>query len=88
LARRGYIVNDLCRNWLVIWSAELLARTLIQSPIFRNDAVQSCRAAFTVSELQAMAEQAGLNDFQIKRHHALLRMVLRGKNEDFYRRHN
>ena len=88
LARRGYIVNDLCRNWLAIWSTELLTRTLVQSPIFHNDAVQSCRAAFTVRELRAMAKRAGLSGFQIKHHHALLRMVLLGKNEELSRPQN
>jgi len=78
VARRGYIVSDLCRNWLTIWSTELFARTLIRSPIFRNDALLSCRAAFTTRELWAMAGHAGLNDFQIKHHHALHRMVLQG----------
>jgi ubiquinone/menaquinone biosynthesis C-methylase UbiE len=79
LARRGYIVNDLCRNWLAIWSTAFLVQALFQSPVFRHDAKQSCRAAFTVRELQDMAEQAGLDHFQIKRHHAVFRMVMEGR---------
>jgi ubiquinone/menaquinone biosynthesis C-methylase UbiE len=79
LARRGYVVHDLCRNWLAICSTELLIRALCRSPVFRHDAAQSCRAAFTVRELRDMAERAGLNDFQIKRHHAVFRMVLEGR---------
>jgi len=79
LARLGYIVNDLRRNWLAICSMELLARTVIRSRIVRHDAPQSCRAAFTIHELRAMALQAGLSNFQIKRHHAMFRMVLEGR---------
>lgn len=79
LARLGYIVNDLRRNWPAIWITEFLARTAVRSSMFGHDAVQSCRAAFTVCELRALAEQAGLNHFQINRHHAFFRMVLEGK---------
>lgn len=79
LARCGYIVNDLRRNWLAIWSMELLARTLVRSAVARNDAPQSCRAAFTVRELRGLAEQAGLNNFRVDRHHWFFRMVLEGR---------
>jgi ubiquinone/menaquinone biosynthesis C-methylase UbiE len=79
LARRGYVVNDLRRNWLAIWSTELLVRAVSRSAVFRHDAAQSCRAAFTVEELRAMAERAGLNHFQIWQHHAVFRMVLEGR---------
>jgi SAM-dependent methyltransferase len=79
LARRGYVVNDLCRNWLTIGSAELWVRALVRSPVFRHDALQSCRAAFTVGELRALAQRAGLDHFAIKRHHAVFRMVLEGR---------
>ena len=78
LARGGYIVNDLRRNWQTIWLTELLARALSPSPVFRQDAVQSIRAAFTVRELRSLAERAGLSRFQIKPHQALCRMVLTG----------
>ena len=79
LSRRGYVVNDLCRNWLAICSTKLLIRAFVRSPVLRHDAVQSCRAAFTVRELRTMAERAGLNHFQIKRHHGVFRIVLEGR---------
>jgi SAM-dependent methyltransferase len=79
LARRGYVVNDLRRNWLAVGSTELLARALFRSPVFRHDAAQSCRAAFTVRELRALAERAGMVLFEINRHHAVFRMVLEGR---------
>jgi 2-polyprenyl-3-methyl-5-hydroxy-6-metoxy-1,4-benzoquinol methylase len=79
LARHGYVVNDLCRNWLAIGATELFVRALLCSPVIRHDAVQSFRGAFTVSELRAMAEGAELSHFQIIRHHAVFRMVLEGR---------
>jgi SAM-dependent methyltransferase len=79
MSRLGYVVNDLRRNWLAIWSTELLTRTVIRSPIVGHDAPQSCRAAFTVGELRALAQQAGLNRFQINRHQWFFRMVLIGR---------
>jgi SAM-dependent methyltransferase len=79
MARLGYIVNDLRRNWLAVCSMELLARTVIRSHIVRHDAPQSSRAAFTIHELRDMASQAGLTNFQINRHHAVFRMVLVGR---------
>jgi len=79
IARLGYIVCDLRRNWLAIWIMELFTRTLIRSHIASHDARQSCRAAFTTSELGRMAQQASLSHFQIKRHHGVFRMVLEGR---------
>ena len=79
IARLGYIVNDLRRNWASIWMTHLLASTVIRSRIFRQDAPQSCRAAFTIRELRTMAKQAGLQNFRIKRHQMGFRMVLEGR---------
>jgi 2-polyprenyl-3-methyl-5-hydroxy-6-metoxy-1,4-benzoquinol methylase len=81
IARIGYVVSDLRRNWLAVWLAELLARTVITSEVLRHDGTQSCRAAFTVEELRTMAQEAGLKHFRIKRHHGVFRMVLEGRNE-------
>lgn len=78
IARFGLILNDLQRNWLTIWTAELLARTVMRSPIVRNDGPQSFRAAFTVPELRSMAIEAGMRNFRIKRHQGIFRMVLSG----------
>lgn len=79
LARVGYIINDLRRNWLAIAIAEFMARALIRNPVTRNDVPQSCRAAFTVEELRAMAQLAGMSRFQIHRHHGCFHMVLEGR---------
>jgi ubiquinone/menaquinone biosynthesis C-methylase UbiE len=79
ITRIGFVLNDLQRNWLTIWTAELLARTVMRSPIVKNDGPQSFRAAFTVSELRSMAEQAGMKNFRVKRHQGIYRMVLSGQ---------
>jgi ubiquinone/menaquinone biosynthesis C-methylase UbiE len=79
IARIGYALNDLQRSWLTIWTSEVLARTIMRSPIVRHDGPQSFRAAFTVRELRSMAEQAGMKNFRLKRHQAIYRMVLSGK---------
>ena len=80
LARVGFIVNDLRRNWPAIWVMELVARTMIESRMARQDAVQSCRAAFTVDELSALARRAGLRDFRLPRRRQLMfGMTLEGR---------
>jgi SAM-dependent methyltransferase len=79
LARVGFIVNDLRRNWPAIWISELVARAFRRDSLARQDGPQSCRAAFTVAELRSMAREAGLQNFQVHRHHAGFRMVLEGR---------
>jgi SAM-dependent methyltransferase len=81
MARIGYIVSDLRRNWFAIGAMELLLFAMFRSRVFRHDARQSCRAAFTVRELWALAEQAGLDNYHIHRHHWFFRMVMAGQNE-------
>jgi 2-polyprenyl-3-methyl-5-hydroxy-6-metoxy-1,4-benzoquinol methylase len=78
IARVGYLVNDLRRNRLGIWTTELLARTVVRKGLIRHDAPKSCRAAFTMPELRAMALEADLKNFQIKRRQAGFHMVLEG----------
>lgn len=81
ISRVGYLVNDLRRNWLAIGAMELLGLTVFRNRVFRHDARQSCRAAFTVGELRRLAKQASLDNFQIRRHHGIFRMVLAGHHE-------
>jgi len=77
IARVGYVVNDLRRNQVAIWLSNLLAHAIITNPIARFDAPASCERAFTVAELRAMANRAGLTQFQLHRHLGL-RMALVG----------
>ena len=79
LARHGYIASDLRRNWPAIVMTKLVALVPFKSRAFRQDAVQSCRAAFTIKELRTLAQQAELGDVKITRHHLFFRMNLEGK---------
>jgi 2-polyprenyl-3-methyl-5-hydroxy-6-metoxy-1,4-benzoquinol methylase len=77
IARVGYIVSDLRRNRVAIWLSQLMARTILTNPIAKFDAPASCERAFTVAELRALAERAGLEQFGIHRHR-MFRMALVG----------
>lgn len=79
LARCGYIASDLRRNWLAITATRLVTLLPFNSRAFRQDAVQSCRAAFTVQELRTIAQQAKLDNFKITRNHWFFRMTLEGR---------
>jgi ubiquinone/menaquinone biosynthesis C-methylase UbiE len=79
VAARGYIVNDLRRNWISIWTMNILALVFLNKGIIRNDGPQSCRAAFTMDELAVMAHAAGLGNCQITSQDGIFRMVLEGR---------
>jgi len=78
IAKVSFIVNDLRRNWFSILATPVLAGAVMRHEVVRQDALASCRAAFSVQELRAMAEEAGLANYAIKRHHLGFRMVLHG----------
>ena len=78
IARVGYVVNDLRRNRVATGLAKLMAHTIITNPIARFDTPASCERAFTVAELRALAQRAGLEQFQIHRHR-MFRMALVGR---------
>jgi 2-polyprenyl-3-methyl-5-hydroxy-6-metoxy-1,4-benzoquinol methylase len=78
IARVGYIINDLRRNRVAIGLSKLMARTLISNPIARFDAPASCERAFSATELRAMAVQAELRNFVIRRHR-FFRMAIAGR---------
>jgi 2-polyprenyl-3-methyl-5-hydroxy-6-metoxy-1,4-benzoquinol methylase len=66
-AQRLVLINDLQRgiiNYVLVWIA---TRLLSRSPIVHEDGPLSVRAAFTVPEVQALAEKAGLWEAQIER---------------------
>jgi SAM-dependent methyltransferase len=77
IARVGYIVNDLRRNRIAVGLSKLMARTVISNPIARFDAPASCERAFSIAELHAMAERAGLSNFTVRRHR-FFRMAIVG----------
>jgi SAM-dependent methyltransferase len=78
IARGGWIINDLRRNWIAIGLSKLMAHTIITNPIARFDTPASCERAFTVAEWRAMATRAGLHHFTVRRHR-FFRMALTGR---------
>ncbi len=66
--RLGFIVNDLHRSRIahaVIW---VLTRLLTKNRLTRYDAPVSVMNAFTPKEFKGLAEQAGIQQFEIIRH--------------------
>jgi hypothetical protein len=66
IAVRRVIISDLrrCRSGLV--GAWIGCRVLSRSPIVHHDGPVSVRAAWTVAELQGMAERAGMSGAKIR----------------------
>ena len=65
VARALVVWNDLVRDSLGIWGAQL--STITASKELRHDAVVSVRRSFTMREARAVAEAAGLIDIQVRR---------------------
>lgn len=65
-ARKIVIVNDLERTWLNYLQVTLAARLLSASHVVHYDGPTSVRAAYTVSEFENMAAQAGLADCRVE----------------------
>jgi 2-polyprenyl-3-methyl-5-hydroxy-6-metoxy-1,4-benzoquinol methylase len=66
-AGRLGLISDLRRSAYGLVLAYTASRLLSQSPVVHADAVQSVRAAFTIPELEKMAEEARLPPFHISR---------------------
>jgi hypothetical protein len=67
-ARRGVLVDDLVRGRTGYFLAWAGARLLTRSTIVHVDGPLSVRSAFTVSEARALAERAGLQGAEFRRH--------------------
>lgn len=65
VARELVVWNDLVRDSLGIWGAQL--STITASKELRHDAVVSVRRSFTMREARTVAEAAGLIDIQVRR---------------------
>jgi ABC-type nitrate/sulfonate/bicarbonate transport system ATPase subunit/SAM-dependent methyltransferase len=65
VARELVVWNDLVRDSLGIWGAQL--STIVASKELRHDAVVSVRRSFTLAEARAVAEAAGLVDIRARR---------------------
>ena len=66
-AERLVLISDLRRTWLGLAMAWIGSRLLTRSPVVHIDSVRSVAAAFTVSEIESLAE-CGLTRWTITRH--------------------
>ncbi len=60
VAARGVVINDLRRSHLALAMTALPVLALSRSPVTRHDGVLSARRAYTLSELDDLAADAGL----------------------------
>ncbi len=67
VARHGIIVNDLVRNLVPYYFSRVTGRFLATSFLTRSDGPVSVLRGFTAKELGALAEQAGLVNFRVRR---------------------
>ncbi|MDP7554671.1 MAG: methyltransferase domain-containing protein [Nitrospinota bacterium] len=68
LSRCGFIVNDLKRSRVAYISIFLLTRLFTKNRLTRHDAPVSVMNAFTSEEMRALAQEAGVDQFQVYSH--------------------
>jgi SAM-dependent methyltransferase len=68
LSRCGFIVNDLKRSRVAYISIFLLTRLFTKNRLTRHDAPVSVMNAFTSEEIRALAQEAGVDQFQVYSH--------------------
>jgi SAM-dependent methyltransferase len=78
VAAAGYIIMDLRRSWVAWWLITMLTRLFTRNRLTRNDGPMSVLRAYTVAELDALAERAGLAGHRVVRQPFWL-MVLSGR---------
>ena len=64
-ARRLVLVSDLRRTRLGYWMAHLVGRVLTRSPVVRIDGPLSVAAAWSLPEVDRLAQQAGWQGYQL-----------------------
>ena len=67
-ARLGFLINDLHRSRIAHAAIFLLTRIFTRNRLTRYDAPVSVMNAFTPSEFNALAMEAGIESFEIHRH--------------------
>ena len=68
IATVAVVIDDLVRSRLGYVLAQIGCQLLSRSPVVHFDGPQSVRAAFTESEVQGLANQAGMKSCEIRRH--------------------
>jgi len=66
-AQHLVLINDLLRSRTGLLLAQTATRLLSRSAVVHADGPQSVRAAFTIAEIQAMAERAGLSGCRVEK---------------------
>jgi len=64
-ARRGFIINDLHRNWFAYYSVRYLTRLFNGSSLSKNDGPISVLRAFTSKELNSLLQKAQITNYTI-----------------------
>ncbi len=67
VSRVGFIISDLCRCRYGRLLALSAPRLVTRSPIVHSDALRSVDAAFTMEEIQHLAQKANLRNLQVHR---------------------
>ncbi len=65
-SRRGVIITDLHRHWLLYYSLQVIFRSIIPNKIMLYDGPLSVRRGFKRVELERLLAQAGVTHYQIK----------------------
>jgi len=68
IGRWGFIVNDLLRSWHAYLLTWLAMRLFCRGRLVRHDGPLSMRRAYTLSELRAMVNEAGVGGVRIHPH--------------------
>ncbi len=65
-ARRGIVIHDLERSRIGLFLAFLMGRLVTRSKVVHQDAPQSVRASYTISEIRRLAAKAGLSSASVE----------------------
>lgn len=81
LSRIGFVVNDLRRSRISAWATWLYIHLTTTNVMTLTDSYLSVLRGFTAEEMKRMAEQGGIQKFEIKRK-AFFRLLLVGKHNE------
>ncbi|QJD95349.1 methyltransferase domain-containing protein [Mucilaginibacter robiniae] len=65
-AKRGVIITDLHRHWLLYYSLAVIAKVVVRNPMIYHDGLLSVKRSFKKSELKHLLAQAGITHYSIK----------------------
>jgi 2-polyprenyl-3-methyl-5-hydroxy-6-metoxy-1,4-benzoquinol methylase len=65
-ARRGIIITDLHRHWLLYYSIKFLAKYIIRNKMMQYDGPLSVKRSFKKHELQTLLAKAGITNYRLQ----------------------